>query len=77
MTKLIIFLIRRKLGVKKYEAFQFSNQRSEVDWYYFDTHGLWKVCEPDGNIISSHVSLNWLMNDNCAIHKLSLRGENK
>ena len=74
IRKLILFLIRRKLGVKKFERFQFTNQRSERDWYYFGNIALIK-CEYDKNSLigdfrPAGVSLNWLLDDNCKIRKL-------
>ena len=64
MKRLIIFLVRRRLGLKKHERFQFINQRSNA-WYYFSDTNLMKV---DGNLITqSNVSLNWLLDDNCII----------
>ena len=35
MTRLIIFLIRKKLGLKKYEHFRFTNQKDKQNYYYF------------------------------------------
>lgn len=68
MKRLIIFLIRRKLGLKKFQKFRFNGQRSKTDFYYFRKDDLIKchigVCEP------SNVSLNWLLNDECRITKL-------
>ena len=55
MTRLILFLIRRKLGVKKFDGFRFSNQRSDVDYYYFTKTGLYKVDYGTGEIIPSRV----------------------
>ena len=70
--RLIIFLIRRKLGVKKWQGFRFKNQKSE-DIYCFDGLRLIKVT-PDPTVKvwgarekESTVSLNWLLNDKCEI----------
>lgn len=63
MKKLILFLIRKRLKLRKYEPFQFTNQKSKTDYYWFtDTH-LRKWC--DGEITNAHVSLNWLLDDRC------------
>lgn len=70
ITRLIIFLIRRKLGLAKYEEFRFNNQRSKRDKYYFDSTHLMKIeyaGKEDFNICESNVSLNWLLNDGCSI----------
>lgn len=66
MVRLIVFLIRRRLGLGKYELFRFDNQKSIYDCYYFSTHGLKKV-HRDGLITQSNVRLNWLLDDNCKI----------
>lgn len=65
MNKLILFLIRRKLHLRKYEGFQFTNQRSSNDIYYFTDSGLMKFTH--GMTIPSKVSLNWLVDKNCKV----------
>lgn len=70
MTRLILFLIRLKLGVKKYERFKFTNQKDDCH-YYFDNWRLTKVTDK-GTYISvrdSRVSLNWLLSPECKINK--------
>ena len=66
MVRFIIYLIRKRLGLGKYELFRFSNQKSEQNCYYFSTHGLKKVWA-NGLITTSNVSLNWVLDDNCEI----------
>ena len=73
LTRLIIFLVRIKLGVKKYEKFQFTNQRSDKDFYYFTEDIFWKKEhdeEGKATIDRSHVSLNWLLDPECKIRKI-------
>ena len=69
----IIFLIRKKLGLKQYEHFQFTNQREKSEWYYFGPTRLFKeYTDSEGNVTfirSSNVSLNWLLDDRCKIIK--------
>ena len=69
----IIFLIRKKLGLKKFEYFQFTNQREKSEWYYFGPTRLFKECTNSISnatfIRSSNVSLNWLLDDRCKIIK--------
>lgn len=72
---LIIFLLRRKLGVKKLESFRFANQRSAHDMYHFGGYRLWKVefDEKSNNkphLREAHVSLNWLLDPECKIKKV-------
>lgn len=83
IKKLIIFLIRKKLGVDLYDEFQFTNQKSKHDYYFFEPDVLMKAEfdveyeTPDGiDFIGSieyrpaNVSLNWLLSDDCKIKKL-------
>lgn len=74
MKKLIVFLVRLCLGLKIGERFQFTNQHSEFDYYFFTDTALMKkhihrnkrdydYIEPSG------VSLNWLLSDDCEIRK--------
>lgn len=72
LERLIIFLIRRKIGVKKYQSFRFKNQKAE-GYYFFDSFRLIKVI-PDPTVEvwkareeESGVSLNYLLSDDCEI----------
>lgn len=73
MTKRIIFLIRRKLGLKKGERFQFANQKSEHDRYYFTSTNLIKECfDPRKSSYWerwANVKLNYIVSDKCEIVK--------
>ena len=65
--RLIIFLIRKRLGLELFEQFQFSNQASPYNRYYFAPDKLVKI-EWFGNTEherDSSVSLNWLLSDAC------------
>ena len=66
----VIFLIRKKLGLKAYEGFQFVNQKSITDWYMFTDYEVLKVTDNDTYIHPSSVSLNWLLDDKCKIKKI-------
>lgn len=68
MKRLIIFLIRKRLGLKKYQNFQFVGQKSNA-FYYFTNVNIMKQYK--GYINPSDVSLNWLLNDECEIRKLN------
>lgn len=68
IRKLVIFLIRKRLGLKIYEKFQFTNQRSEVDYYYFTRTALIK-CEC-GETRLAGVGLNWLLSRHCQIKNI-------
>lgn len=77
MKRFIIFLIRKRLGLKKNELFRFSNQLEQSVYYFTDTT-LMKI--KYGYVDKSGVSLNWLLDNECKIEKMVLRGnvyENK
>lgn len=73
MKKLIIFLIRQRLGLKIGERFQFANQHSICEFYYFTDSALMKIRIHNG--VSTHTlsgaSLNWLLDDKCEIRKVN------
>lgn len=66
MRRLIIFLIRKRLRLRKYQRFRFDNQKSPTDCYYFTRNHLMKETAR-GYIRGSSVSLNWLLSDDCYI----------
>ena len=59
LSKLIIFLIRMKLHLRKGEQFQFDNQKTD-SVYWFTEGALMKM--ERGFRYESSVSLNWLLN---------------
>ena len=71
MKRLIIFLVRKKLGLKKGEHFQFANQSSPYNTYYFTDDAVMKhLSWWTGEDRRSSVSLNWLLDDECEIVKV-------
>lgn len=68
MKKLIMFLVRKRLGLKKYENFTFVGQKSK-SYYYFTDEALIKVWRNTGNTEDSHVSLNYILSDKIRIKK--------
>lgn len=66
LNKLIIFLIRLKLGLKKGHEFQFTNQKSEALYWFTDTC---LIKMENGHCDESGVSLNWLLNRHCKVRK--------
>lgn len=72
MRKLIIFLLRVKHGLKEKEPFRFTNQKSEVDYYYFTEEELKKVefKNKECKTIRANVSLNWMLDRECEIVKI-------
>lgn len=80
MKRLIIFLVRMRLGLKKYQHFRFTNQKTDDIYYFTGTALMKKVSHTysDCNIWSdefSGVSLNWLLNKDCKIRKVGDRYE--
>lgn len=71
-NRLIVFLLRRKFGLKVYEGFRFSNQRSKVNTYCFTRDELLKEDVENGIIRPSNVKLNFLLSDKCQIVKADL-----
>ena len=67
MRGIVIFLIRKKLGLKKYENFKFVNQKTDAV-YYFTEDNLMKYWR--NQTMLSGVSLNWLIDANCKIERV-------
>lgn len=67
MRRFVIFLIRKKLGLKKYENFKFVNQKSDAV-YYFTESNLMKRWR--GQTMLSGVSMNWLLDKECKIERI-------
>ena len=66
IKKLVMFLVRKKMGLKEREPFQFVNQKTNAV-YYFTGDAVMKAWR--GVIEKSSVSLNWLLDDECVIRK--------
>lgn len=77
MKRLIIFLVRKRLGLKKYEGFQFVGQKSKDDWYFFTSDKVMKIYGGASKPMLSSVSLNWLLNDECEIRKINVMFDTK
>ena len=71
IRRLVLYLVRKKLGLKLYEDFKFENQKSYTE-YYFTKKKLVKVVLTPENMYEepSSVSLNFLLSDECKIVKL-------
>ena len=67
MRRLVIFLIRWKLKLKKYEQFKFVNQKTDAV-YYFTESNLMKRWR--GQTMLSGVSVNWLLDKDCKIERV-------
>lgn len=59
VRRLVMFLIRRRLGVRLYRLFQFDDQLND-SWYYFTRTHLMKSSYHDGDR-PSNLSLMYVM----------------
>ena len=60
--------------MKKYEMFQFDNQKSDKDVYFFAEDAVYKryyVRNYSWITRKSTVSLNWLLDDECKIVRVT------
>lgn len=64
MVRIIVFLIRIHLGLKKYESFRFKNQKTNAI-YYFTPTNIMKLEEGKCEAQPSNVKLNWLLDPEC------------
>ena len=69
MRRLIIFLIRNRLGLDVGQAFRFANQKSDKNYYFFTKDKLIKMLWIGSSYypVPSNCSLNWLLDDDCEI----------
>ena len=67
IKRIVIFLVRKKLGLKKFQEFRFVGQKSNATYWFTEikVKKCWK-----GVVTDSSVSLNWLLNDECEIRKV-------
>lgn len=66
IRRLVIFLIRRRLGVRRYRLFQFEDQLDD-SWYYFTGTHLMKTT--DDGTRTSNPSLMYVMYARVKMHK--------
>lgn len=64
MKKFIVYLIRKRLGLKTHELFKFVGQKSDAT-YYFTEDSVMKIW--NGVTEKSGVSLNWLLDEDCKV----------
>ena len=67
MRKVVIFLIRKRLGLKKYKKFRFAEQKTNAV-YDFTDGNLMKYWR--NQTMLSSVSLNWLLDNECKIERV-------
>ena len=69
MVRLILFLVRLKLGVKKNVSFKFANQKADCR-YYIGDDCVWKTWWDGGcHRGPSNVGINWLLSPDCKIER--------
>ena len=68
--RIIIFLIRKRLRLKKDQPFRFDNQKSKIEYYWFSDTMILKM-NANGLVECSNVKLNWLLDDNCKVHPVT------
>lgn len=71
IKRIVLFLIRKKLGLKLYQNFRFKGQKFQNDYYCFGRYTLMKFryykkkqlykCE------DSSIGLDWLLSEKCEI----------
>lgn len=64
MRRVVLFLIRKKLGLKKYERFRFIGQKTDAVYYFTDSNLMKCV---NGQVMMSGVSINWLLDNECKV----------
>lgn len=65
-NKIVLFLLRKKLGLHKNERFTFANQK-QPGIYWFTDSALVKL--ENGKEVLSNVALNWLLGRKCTVIK--------
>ena len=67
IRRIVIFLIRKRLGLKKGQPFRFTNQKEKRDYYVFTDKELVKAVYAINYGRRSDVSLNYILSDECEI----------
>lgn len=67
MRKFVVFLIRKRLGLKKYECFKFVGQKTDAVYYFTESNVMkhWR-----NQTTLSGVSLNWLLDSDCKVERI-------
>ena len=68
-NKLIVFFLRKKFGLKRFQRFRFANQKSKLNFYYFTSTELLKMDVDNFELRPSNVRLSYLLSDKCQIVK--------
>lgn len=67
IERLIIWLIRVRLGVGKWDEFYFPNQKHQDDRYYFNNTCLMMYVADTNTVRKANVSLNYLLSRECVV----------
>lgn len=65
--RIVLFLVRKKLRVKRSDEFYFNNQKNKNDRYYFTKDNIYHIDTKSCTIEPSSVSLTWLLDGACSI----------
>jgi hypothetical protein len=68
MRRLVIYLIRKHLGLKKFENFKFVGQKSDAVYYFTESNVMKRMST--GKTMLSGVSVNWLLDNECEIERV-------
>lgn len=71
--RIVLFLIRKKHGLKLYQNFRFKNQSDKYNYYCIGKCSVIKHVVYNEHCIEvkdSKVKYNWLLNNDCEIEKL-------
>ena len=63
MNKLIIFMIRKKLGLKRKQKFKFLNQKNPCESYLFTDDCLVKLSPKGTYLREAKINLNFLLSE--------------
>lgn len=67
MTRFILWLIRKQLGVKKYQKFVFVDQMDDSILYYFTRDKLLRWDSNTNKVRESRKTLNYLLSEECEV----------
>ena len=67
MRRIVMYLLRKRLGLKPFEHFQFLGQKTDAV-YWFTESGIMKRWHNQTTM--SGVSVNWLLDDECKIERV-------
>ena len=64
MNRIVIFLIRKKLGLKKFQHFKFVGQKTDATYWFTESNIMKRW---NNHTTLSGVSVNWLLDSECKV----------